>query len=178
MSMPCPSHAPTMPFFSRPQHGRLSTAVLWPWEERHVQSMTWAWHGKCESDTPHCVNQMGKTHSNHLAVRHGRGTACYVWIGLKWVLSANLGRTGGLWWWMKLLVVMKIISNVELSNNPNPQPQCLPYLRPNLPWNTRPQKWPKLKIQSAIWNEPKISFDRLCGSYCGEPLNPILIAYS
>jgi len=32
---------------------------------------------------PHCVNQMGKTHSKHLAVRHGRRTAWYVWIGFK-----------------------------------------------------------------------------------------------
>jgi len=24
---------------------------------------------------PHCVNQMGKAHSKHLAARHGRGTA-------------------------------------------------------------------------------------------------------
>ena len=24
---------------------------------------------------PHCVNQMGKTHSKYLAARHGRGTA-------------------------------------------------------------------------------------------------------
>ena len=24
---------------------------------------------------PHCINQMGKTHSKPLAVRHGRGTA-------------------------------------------------------------------------------------------------------
>jgi hypothetical protein len=31
---------------------------------------------------PHCVNQMGKTHSKLLAVRHGWGTACYVWIRL------------------------------------------------------------------------------------------------
>jgi len=31
---------------------------------------------------PHCVNQMGETHSKPLAVRHGMGTACYVWIGL------------------------------------------------------------------------------------------------
>jgi len=31
---------------------------------------------------PHCVNQMGKTHSKPLAARHGRGMACYVWIGL------------------------------------------------------------------------------------------------
>ena len=36
---------------------------------------------------PHCVNQMGKTHSKSLAARHGRGmgTACYVWIGLNCV---------------------------------------------------------------------------------------------
>ena len=25
---------------------------------------------------PHCVNQMGKTHSKSLAARHGRGAAC------------------------------------------------------------------------------------------------------
>jgi len=31
---------------------------------------------------PHCVNQMGKTHSKPLAARHGRETACSVWIGL------------------------------------------------------------------------------------------------
>ena len=30
---------------------------------------------------PHCVNQMGKTHSKPLAVWHGRGMARYVWIG-------------------------------------------------------------------------------------------------
>jgi len=27
---------------------------------------------------PHCVKQMGKTHSKPLAARHGRGMACYV----------------------------------------------------------------------------------------------------
>jgi hypothetical protein len=36
---------------------------------------------------PHRVNQMGKTHSKPLAAQHGcgMGTACYVWIGLKWL---------------------------------------------------------------------------------------------
>jgi len=29
---------------------------------------------------PHSVNQMGKTHSEHLAARHGRGTA-WAWHG-------------------------------------------------------------------------------------------------
>jgi len=57
-----------------------------------------AWHvhgmANVNQTRPHCVNQMGKTHSKLLAAwhgmageRHGRGmeTACYVWIGLKCV---------------------------------------------------------------------------------------------
>ena len=43
-------HAPTMPFFSRSQHGRRETR-------------------------PHCVNQMKKTYSKPLAARHDRGAA-------------------------------------------------------------------------------------------------------
>jgi hypothetical protein len=39
----------------------------------------WSEHGMgaaSENQTrPHCVNQMGKTHSKPLAARHGRGTA-------------------------------------------------------------------------------------------------------
>jgi hypothetical protein len=37
--------------------------------------MAWAWHGMASVNQtwPHCVNQMGKTHSKPLAVRHGRG---------------------------------------------------------------------------------------------------------
>ena len=64
MPMPRPCHALTMPFFSRPQHG---------------QSIAWARHGNgmasVNQTRPHCVNQMGKTHSKPLAARHGRGTA-------------------------------------------------------------------------------------------------------
>ena len=37
------------------------------WSERGMASMNQTW--------PHCVNQMGKTHSKPLAARHGRGTA-------------------------------------------------------------------------------------------------------
>jgi len=37
------------------------------------------WHGRgmaiVNQTRPHCVNQMGKTHSKPLAARHGRGTA-------------------------------------------------------------------------------------------------------
>ena len=42
------------------------------------QSMAWARHGRgmasVNQTRPHCVNQMGKTHSKPLASRHGRGT--------------------------------------------------------------------------------------------------------
>jgi hypothetical protein len=41
---------------------------------------------------PHCVNQMGKTHSKSLAARHGRGTACYVWIRLKRLVYFAAGQ--------------------------------------------------------------------------------------
>jgi hypothetical protein len=39
--------------------------------------MALAWHGlaSVNQTRPHCVNQMGKTHSKPLAARHGRGTA-------------------------------------------------------------------------------------------------------
>ena len=40
---------------------------------------TWSEHGMGMADVnetrPHCVNQMGKTHSEPLAARHGSGTA-------------------------------------------------------------------------------------------------------
>ena len=76
-AMPRPCHALTMPFFSRPQH---STAVSRrPCCGLEKNGMVGAWHGHgmaSENQTrPHCVNQMGKTHSKPLAARHGRGTA-------------------------------------------------------------------------------------------------------
>jgi hypothetical protein len=41
--------------------------------------MVRAWHGRGMANVnqtrPHCVNQMGKTHSKPLSARHGRGTA-------------------------------------------------------------------------------------------------------
>ena len=41
--------------------------------------MVGAWHGhgmaSVNQTRPHCVNQMGKTHSKPLAARNGRGTA-------------------------------------------------------------------------------------------------------
>ena len=85
LAMPCPCHASTMPFFSRPKH---STAVeRRPCCDLEKNGMVGACHGQgmasVNQTRPHCVNQMGKTHSKPLAARHDRGTACYVWIGLK-----------------------------------------------------------------------------------------------
>ena len=43
--------------------------------KRHGESMAWARHGhgmaSVNQTRPHCVNQMGKTHSKPLAARHG-----------------------------------------------------------------------------------------------------------
>jgi hypothetical protein len=76
LAMPCPCHAPTMPFFSRPQHGRM--AVLCCGLEKN--GMVGAWHGhgmaSVNQTRPHCVSQMGKTHSLPLAARHGYGMLC------------------------------------------------------------------------------------------------------
>ena len=62
-----------------------STAVLCCGLEKN--GMVAIWHGHSMASVnqtrPHCVNKMGKTHSKPLAARHGRRTACYVWIGLK-----------------------------------------------------------------------------------------------
>ena len=64
-----------------------STAVLC--RDLEKNGMVRAWHGhehcmaRVNQTRPHCVDQMGKTHYKPLAARHGRGTACYVWISLK-----------------------------------------------------------------------------------------------
>ena len=62
---------------STAQHGRLSKVVLCCGLEKN--GMVGAWHGhgtaSVNQTRPHCVNQMGKTHSKPLAARHGRGTA-------------------------------------------------------------------------------------------------------
>jgi len=67
---------------SRTRTGRLSTAVLCRGLEKN--GMVRAWHGRgmasVNQTQPHCVDQMGKTHSKPLPTRLGRGTA--------WVLHA------------------------------------------------------------------------------------------
>ena len=58
------------------QHDRRETAVLCCGLEKN--GMVRAWHGRgmasVNQTRPHCVNQIGKTHSKPLAARHGRGT--------------------------------------------------------------------------------------------------------
>ena len=76
---PCLIHTRhAMPFFSRPQH---STAV----ERRpccglEKNGMAGAWHGygmtSVNQKRPHCVNQMGNTHSKPFAARHANGMLC------------------------------------------------------------------------------------------------------
>jgi hypothetical protein len=64
-------HAVPMPRLCRGLERSLS--------DRHIHSMGWVWHGNgmaCVKETrPHCVNQMGKTQSKHLAEQHGREKA-------------------------------------------------------------------------------------------------------
>ena len=91
--MPCSNHVVLLK--ATANHGHLSKAVLC--RDLEKNGMAWAWHGhgmaSVNQTRPHCVNQMGKTHSKPLGARHGRGTAwarhgrgmgtaCYVWIGL------------------------------------------------------------------------------------------------
>ena len=73
--MPCSDHAVLLK--ATTQHGRRETALLCCGLEKN--DMVGAWHGNgiasVNQTRPHCVNQMGKTHSKHLAARNGRGAA-------------------------------------------------------------------------------------------------------
>ena len=84
-----PCHAPTMPFFSRPRHNMAVSRR--PYCAVALRRRARSDHGMgngmaCVNQIrPHCVNQMGKTHSKPSAdgtagERHGRGmgTACYM----------------------------------------------------------------------------------------------------
>ena len=75
MPMPCSDHALLLK--ATAQHGPLSTAVLCCDLEKN--GIIGAWHGhgmaSVNQTRPHCVNQIGKTHTKPLAARHGSGTA-------------------------------------------------------------------------------------------------------
>ena len=55
--------------------------------------MAWARHehgmASVDQTRPHCVNQMGKTHSNPLAARHGRRMAWARHALCEWALTAT-----------------------------------------------------------------------------------------
>jgi hypothetical protein len=57
--------------------GRLPAAVLCRSLDKNGMVRAWRGHGMASVNQtrPHCVNQMGRTHSKPLAARHGRGTA-------------------------------------------------------------------------------------------------------
>ena len=68
MPMPCSDHAVHL------------KATAWPSREGRAVSLrrtAWSEHdlGSVNQTRPHCVNQMGETHSKPLATLHGRGTA-------------------------------------------------------------------------------------------------------
>ena len=71
--MPCSDHPVLLKTTARPSK-----------DGRAVALRKAAWHGhgmaSVKQTQPHCVNQMGKTHSKRLAARNGRdmGTVCYV----------------------------------------------------------------------------------------------------
>jgi hypothetical protein len=61
---------------------------------RFRNGMAVVWHGRgiaCVNlKRPHSVNQIGKTQSEPLAARHGRGTAWYVWISVNKYISQHV----------------------------------------------------------------------------------------
>ena len=71
LTMQC--HAPTMPFFSRPQDN--TAVVRRPCCAVALRRTGWSRHGTASVNQtrPHCANQTGKTHSKPSVARHGRG---------------------------------------------------------------------------------------------------------
>ena len=69
MPMPCFDHAVLLK--ATVQHERRPCCAV------ALRSTAWSAHGMASVNQtrPHCINQMGKTHSKPLAARHGRGTA-------------------------------------------------------------------------------------------------------
>ena len=75
LAVPCHAHAMLRPCSSSQGHStaRPSSRGL----EKNGMVREWHVRGMASVNQTrlHCVNQMGKTHSNPLAARHGRGTA-------------------------------------------------------------------------------------------------------
>ena len=77
MSFPFDLHNAAVSDSHLPCHAH---AMLRPCRGLEKKSMVGAWHGHGMASVnytqPHCVNQMGKTHSKPLAARHGHGMLC------------------------------------------------------------------------------------------------------
>jgi len=71
MPVPCSDHTVLLKATARPSRDSCTVAL---------RRTAWSEHGMANVNQtqPHCVNQMGRTHSKPLAARHGRGMACYV----------------------------------------------------------------------------------------------------
>ena len=128
--MPFPCHAPTMPFFSRSQQ---NTAVeRWPCFAVALKRTAWSEHGmtSVNQTRPHCVNQMGKTHSKPLVSRHGRGTAwerhamCESAFTVSYVTGCSSSPVPGKgnWWWCSKIHVADFFFFLHRLRLKDPQP--------------------------------------------------------
>ena len=96
----CHAHAMLRPCLSSQGHSTVVSRR--PCCSLEKNGMFGAWHGHGMASVnytrPHCVNQMGKTHSKPLAARHGRGKA---WArhgnGVAMCESAFSSRTRNCW---------------------------------------------------------------------------------
>ena len=130
MPMPCSDHAVLLN--ATAQHGRREKAVLcYGLEKKNGMVGAWHRHGMAivNQIRPHCVNQMGKTHSKPLAARHGRGTA---WarhghgMGTAWARHAMCESA------LRKLVPF-VLSSIQYLHTP----LCHPYLHlPRLPYSS------------------------------------------
>jgi hypothetical protein len=91
-SIPCPCRAHAFPLPCRAAKGLECVFSIWSTQCGRVWFKL---HIFMNQTRPHCVNQMGKTHSKLLAARHGRGTAwarhvmCQSALKRRWTLDGT-----------------------------------------------------------------------------------------
>ena len=77
---------------SQTRAGSTQAISGWPCCAVAFRRTAWSEHGmvSVNQTRPHCVNQMGKTHSKPLAARHGHGMLCVNRpLILTWFLSVT-----------------------------------------------------------------------------------------
>jgi hypothetical protein len=120
-----------------------------------------AWHGKCESDSPHCVKQIGKTHSKPLAARHYRRTA--------WARHAICESAFGRYWkWLFPVICVITISSLL------PATQCVRdintvylFISDMWLWTNVPRTW-----QMTSWPLTSSAVEN-----CGSLESPPVVSY-